>query len=371
MAAVAYAVAQHRFKRAPQYLAAGAAIAALFYPIALVAFYSGGQMLRSASGWEGELSAWIVTLGAALLVYGVSAVSFCIIYWLGRLATPSQTLVRARAWTHLAFACPPLFTAIGVLLYLLHSSGDYIVWSATWLAIALVNFFAASDTPITATQQESKGPIWLGSAHGLSALSILLIFLTPHIANHLTAIWSADLHKSVMSGLRIVYRSSIVQPTLVALVMFQVASGSALLRKGMIVKTDIFGSLQTAAGAYLGVFIASHLIAVFALGRQAMQVDTNWDFATAAPAGLMGDPWNVRLVPHYSLAVFLLFAHLACGVRMVLLGRRVSAPAALRTAVAIIALGGVVAVAVTLAMLGVRLSPTAIGGDAGQAAMIQ
>ena len=132
--------------------------------------------------------------------------------------------------------------------------------------------------------------------------------------------------------------------------------------EGVIVNTDIFGSLQTAAGAYLGVFIVSHLIAVFALGRQAMQVDTNWDFATAAPAGLMGDPWNVRLVPHYSLAVFLLFAHLACGVRMVLLGRRVSASAALKTAVAIIALGAAVALAVTLAMLGVHMSPTAIGG---------
>src|SRR5262249_9199217 len=105
MAATAYAVAQERVERAPQYLAATAAIAALFYPIALVAFYSGGQMLRAASGWEGELSAWIVTLGAALLVYGVSAVSFSIIYRLGRLPTPSQAKVRARAWAHLAFAC--------------------------------------------------------------------------------------------------------------------------------------------------------------------------------------------------------------------------------------------------------------------------
>lgn len=252
-----------------------------------------------------------------------------------------------------------------MLLYLLHSSGEYIVWSAAWLAIALVNFSAANDTPVTATKRESKGPMWLSSAHGLSALTILLIFLAPHIANHLTAIWSTDLHKSVMSGLRIVYRSNIIQPALVTLFVFQIASGSALFRKGMIVKSDIFGSLQTAAGAYLGAFIVSHLIAVFVLGRRAMQVDTNWDFAIAAPAGLMGDPWNVRLVPHYSLAVFLVFAHLACGVRMVLLRRRVSAAAAFRTAVAIIALGGAVAFAVTLAMLGVHISPKAIWGNAG------
>jgi hypothetical protein len=64
MGAAPYAVAQHRFERAPQYLGATAAIAAFFYPIDLVAFYGGGRMLRSATGWEGELSAWIVTLGA-------------------------------------------------------------------------------------------------------------------------------------------------------------------------------------------------------------------------------------------------------------------------------------------------------------------
>jgi len=156
-----------------------------------------------------------------------------------------------------------------------------------------------------------------------------------------------------------------LNPTLVTLLVFQIASGAALLGKRVGVENDIFGSLQTAAGAYLGVFVVSHLTAVFVLGRQAMQVDTNWDFAIGAPAGMMGDPWNVRLVPHYSLAVFLLFCHVACGVRMLLLGRRVSALAATRTAVAVIALGGAVALTVTLAMLGVHVGPMAWMHDHG------
>ena len=66
LAAAAYAVAKHRLERAPRYLGVTAAIAALLYPIALVVFYSGEQMLRSASGWEGKPSAWLVTLGAVL-----------------------------------------------------------------------------------------------------------------------------------------------------------------------------------------------------------------------------------------------------------------------------------------------------------------
>src|SRR5262249_20226673 len=69
---------------------------------------------------------------------------------------------------------------------------------------------------------------------------------------------------------------------------------------------------------------------------------------------MMGDPWNVRLVPHYSLAVLLLFTHFACGLRNVLLGHRIAVTAATRTAAAVIVFGGAVAFTVTLAMLGVH-----------------
>jgi hypothetical protein len=357
----AIADVKRRFDVAPQYFGTAAPVTALLYPLALVALYSGGQMLRAASSWESELSAWILTLAAVILVYGVPATSFWIIFALGQLAAPSRAQVRVRAWTHLAFASPPLFTALGVLFYLLRSSsGDYIAWTAMWLAISLAMLSTGHDQQASVTEPEAgaSAPLLI-STHGLSALTIMLVFLAPHIANHLTAIWSADLHKSVMDGLRTVYRTNVIQPALVALLLFQIASGGALLRRRVGVQNDIFGSLQTAAGAYLGVFVVSHLTAVFILGRHVMQVDTNWDFAIGAPAGMMDDPWNVRLVPHYSLAVFLLFSHVACGMRMVLLGRSVSAPAATRTAVAIIALGGAVALTVTLAMLRVHVGPIA------------
>jgi hypothetical protein len=353
--APAYGVARHWPEAAQRYLGTVAAIAALFYPIALIAFYSGAQMQRAASSWESALSAWSVTLGAAVLVYSVPAASFWIIYRLGQLQEPCRMQLRARAAAHLAFASPPLFTAIGVLLYLLHSSGDYLVWSALWLAILFATLFTSHDVLAAAAQKDSRASEWVRSAHGVSALTILLVFLGPHIANHLTAIWSADLHKAVMNGLRVVYRSTLIQPALVALVVFQIASGGALLRTRLVGKTDFFGSLQTASGAYLGIFVISHLTAVFILGRQAMHVDTNWDFAIGAPAGMIGDVWNVRLVPHYSLAVLLLFSHLACGVRNVLLSRHVGVTVATRTAVAIIALGSAVALSVTLAMLDLHI----------------
>ena len=83
-------------------------------------------------------------------------------------------------------------------------------------------------------------------------------------------------------------------------------------------------------------------------------MDTNWDFAVGAPAGVMGDPWNVRLIPHYSLAVFLLSAHVACGLRAILLAHHATLGVANRFGVAMITLGGIIALTITLSMLGLH-----------------
>jgi len=184
----------------------------------------------------------------------------------------------------------------------------------------------------------------------------LLIFLVPHIANHLTAIWSIDGHKTVMRVLRHVYRTDIVQPLLLALVTFQIASGVALWRARMRIEADLFGTMQTAAGIYLAVFIVSHLIAVFVLGRMVMKVDTDFLFASGAPTGLLYDAWNVRLIPHYSLAVWALFVHLACGLR-VLLSHGISISAANRFAWSMIGLGAAVAATIILSMCGLHIRP--------------
>jgi hypothetical protein len=280
-------VTPHRGVETARYLHAAPTVAALFYPVALVAFYSGGRMVHDASTWETLLSGWIVTLGGAILAYGVPAISFWVIHVLGREPAPSRAQIRARRLAHLAFASPPLFTAVGVIL---HSSSDYIVWALFWIPINLAVIIGPDERPVAASGPESRTGPRLRIAHGYSALAILLIFLAPHIANHLTAIWSVELHKAVMDILRLLYRASLVQTALVGLFLFQLTGGMALLWKRMAVPTGFFGSLQNSSGAYLAAFVTSHLMAVFALGRWAMQIDTNWDFATGAPTGLMGDP---------------------------------------------------------------------------------
>jgi hypothetical protein len=91
------------------------------------------------------------------------------------------------AWPIWPFASPPLFTALGVVLYLLHSSSDYVVWALIWIPISLAAIAGASERRAAASRPETTaGSPWRRIAHGFSALAILLMFIVPHIANHLT-----------------------------------------------------------------------------------------------------------------------------------------------------------------------------------------
>jgi hypothetical protein len=336
------------------YLGALPAVAALFYPAALFALYRSFGLVAGAA----EADKWllgVVAVGASLiLTYCIPVVGVVIAYQLGRDA--GQSLSRlARITAHLAVASPPLFTLIGVAFYLAGiANGDYVLWAIIWIAVATLTF--ARNRAGEAAERDSPRPLpsALRAAHGISAAVILLVFLAPHIVNHLTAIWSVDLHKTVMQALRHAYRMDIVQPLLVALFIFQIASGLILWRTRIRVQADVFATLQTTAGMYLAIYIVSHVIAVFVLGRMVMKVDTDFPFASGAPTGLLHDAWNVRLIPHYSLAVWALFIHLACGLRGVLLAHGVSVATADPLAWSIIGIGAAIAATIILSMCGLH-----------------
>jgi hypothetical protein len=65
-------------------------------------------------------------------------------------------------------------------------------------------------------------------------------------------------------------------------------------------------NLQLVSGAYLAVFLVSHLITVTTRQRG---IDTDFVWASHAPAGLLGGLWSVSLLPRYSLAVLAVFVH--------------------------------------------------------------
>ncbi len=297
----------------------GPAAAALAYPLLLMLLHLCGRQLAEATTATAALSAGLGAAGAAALVVGVPLLGFAAIRCSGDL--------RTRRLAHLAFAAPPLFTLTGAVFFLLGiPNGDYAVWGILWTG-ALIYAARKSPAPMTTAARPAG---WIGTAHGLSAGIILAAFVIWHLANHVVALWSLDQNKAVMDVLRLWYRSPVVQPLLVTLLLWQMLSGLRLLWAKLPSAGDLYSSIQTATAAYLAVFVSSHLMAVFVLGRWLFAVDTTFPWASGAPTGLLLDPWNVRLIPHYSLAVLFLIGHLAVGLRGILLGHGIRATTATR-----------------------------------------
>jgi hypothetical protein len=160
-------------------------------------------------------------------------------------------------------------------------------------------------------------------------------------------VWGYPIHGAVAR------RGGKPQPILIALFAFQLLSGLRLLWAAIPQRADIYSSIQTATGSYLVVYITSHLIAVFILGRIFLGIDTTFAWASGTPVGLLRDPWNVRLIPHYSLATLFVISHLAMGLRAVLLGHGVQVASANRLAWIICGIGLGVALIIIIAQLSV------------------
>jgi hypothetical protein len=97
-----------------------------------------------------------------------------------------------------------------------------------------------------------------------------------------------------------------------------------------------------------------HLIAIFILGRLFLGVDTTFAWASGAPDCLLLDSWNVRLIPHYSIAVWFVLGHIAAGLRNVFIGHGIPLIVANRLAWASCAAGFAVSFVITIAQLNVR-----------------
>lgn len=324
------------------------ALAAIAYPFLLKGFH-----LAAATGTA--VPAALLALAMAIPLLG-----FFVAFDLGKIALPDPAQRRLKRLAWLAVAAPPIFTADGVLSYM---GGDTISDLALWLAfwiLAAAWGVAALWRPARAVRgappaPANDGPHRLRVAHGVSALLILALFLVMHLTNHLAGLLSEARHRQWMDAFRFVYRAPVVEPLIVALFLFQALSGSALLHGLSARPADFFKSLQLASGAYLLFFILAHMNSVFLYARRFAGIKTDWDFATGAPAGLLHDAWNIRLVPHYYFGVFLVLAHLALAARALALAHGVAvrrADAATRLG---IGAGAIIAALIMLGMSGVHL----------------
>jgi hypothetical protein len=117
----------------------------------------------------------------------------------------------------------------------------------------------------------------------------------------------------------------------------------------------LFRVFQIGSGAYLAVYILTHMNSAFISARAVHKIDTNWAWASGAPVGLIHDAWDIRLLPHYALGVFFIAGHVSSGLRVVMLAHGVQSAVANRVWAAGLTAGAATSIAIGCALCGVRL----------------
>jgi len=299
-------------------------------------------MFRSA-----EFTRANVALGSGLLAMAIAwSVAGPFAGWLALNYLDRQQLDRRRnrLVVHgalLAAVTPPLFSLMGKI-----SSNELLAWYLVTAVAAVTAFLPVSESSSAAPSMAVFRHI-----HASSAI-VLGLFAIAHVFNHSLAIVSLGTHTAVLHVLRLVYRQRIGQTILVAAVAVQVCTGLTMVWKYSLRRASPLRNLQLVSGIYLAVFLVSHLIAVFTIRQHGVDSDFAW--ASHAPAGLLGALSTVSLLPRYSLAVLAVFVHLACQARWNL-SRVMSESAARKASYSVMALGGAASVVITLAACGVHL----------------
>jgi len=325
-------------------------LAALLYPFALEGFHT--SVARIAEG--ASILSWLSAAASLALAFAMPLIAMLAAMSFSGIGRPTTAQLRAKRVALLAVAAPTLFVFVGVVLTMLHDPvPDTWLWVACW-AIALA-LLLRSDNSVPAVLAPRPIPAPLRVAHGMSALALVMIFLTLHIANHLTFPAGEGMYNAVMKVFRHVYRNDILQPLVVALFLFQIGTGLFFAWRLTAAPSDRFRTFQIASGVYLAFYVLGHMDSVFIFARTYLGIDTGWGFATGAPTGLVKDPWNIRLVPHYWLGAFFVLAHLAAGARAVMMAHGVSKALADRLMVGGAVLAGLVATVIMLGMCGMRV----------------
>jgi hypothetical protein len=330
------------------------ALCALAYP-SLLSLLSSGLVLVHKSASPNGVIVWVSVIASLTLALAVMLVSFVSGLALGSPHVRDDPEgCRARSIAHLAFATPSLYVGFGNVAGVLQApSAAPIAWLVFWALVAMIALLGPRSSPIAAAMTPI-GHRRLTLAHGVSASAILLLFIGPHIVNHAAGFWNGPVHIAIMNVVRRVYRDDIVQPVLLALIGFQILSGTALVRRRMRMPSDFLGTVQTMSAVFVGVYFLAHMTAVFAARHAG--TDTNWSWLTRPNDSMLVSLSNLRLIAHYWVGPIAIVAHVACGMRMILLQRDISPATTNRIALALITVGVVASSIILLALLNVHIA---------------
>jgi hypothetical protein len=323
------------------YLALAPAVAAICYPFLLRAFHA-------VVGTQGVTPSPPAIVGATLIL----AAAFVVPFFALALACRRNADPGAPRLAYAGVAAPTLYVFLGVVQVLIHSPiPDEFVWCVLWLAIAIWSRTARNPVVAATWPTVDRWRI----VHGMTA-AVLSLYVAFHLANHLFGLIGPDAHAAVMKIGRVVYRSGVGEPLLVAAMLFQIGTGLFLAWRWSASPQGFHRTFQVGSGAYLSLYILGHMNSVFIYARSFLGIPTDWNFAIGAPTGLIHDAWNIRLLPHYALGVFFVLSHLASGLRVVLIAHGVDQRGADRLWGAGVAISAVISAAIIAGMCGVRIS---------------
>ncbi|MET0535586.1 MAG: hypothetical protein ABW171_15325 [Steroidobacter sp.] len=257
-----------------------------------------------------------------------------------------------RGILYLTVGAPSLFSLTNTLSWLVKLSQPVFIslWIGVWLTVGLLLYLCRQRID----DGEQKPPVgWLRVVHGVSALVLLTGFLLAHLGNNSLAAWSVELHKAVQTTLRTWYRSELIEPVLLTLMLIMIATGVPMVARYSRQRLDAFRVVQIATGAYVGIFICSHVVAV--LNGRRLGIETDWFFASGPNTLLDGSSLLGRLIPHYVFGTLCLIVHLGCGLRIVLLKHGVPQALSNRALYAVASVGMVVTIMITSALLGFHI----------------
>jgi hypothetical protein len=190
------------------YWALAPAAAALCYPFLLKGFHA-------VVGTPDVTPPPFAILGAVVVL----AIAFVVPFLGPALALSPTAGPGARRLAYASVAAPTLYVFLGVVQALVHSPiPDEIVWCLIWLAIAIWSRLAPNPV-VAAVPAVGRWRV----VHGLTA-AILSLYVLFHITNHLFGLVGQDAHAAVMKIGRVVYRSGLGEPLLVAAMLFQMSA---------------------------------------------------------------------------------------------------------------------------------------------------
>ena len=318
-------------------------LATALYPLYIAHF------IRAVASFRESGNVLIAAWAAALMLLAMSVPFLALRALMALRAVPAGNSTLIKGFLYVIFSVSPLFT---LTVLLSREAGVAVahdtIWMCAWAVLGLLLYFMndSAPTPISGGMPVTR----LRVIHGASAAILLAGFLLLHIANHVAALWSTDLHVAVMEATRSWYRLPAVEYSLFALLALMLVTGAPMVLHYARREIDVYRMLQIATGVYIAVFLSAHLLSV--LRARGRGVETDWFFATGREGLLNG---TSMLIPYYAYSILFFFIHIACGLRIVLLKHGVSHVRA-NTAVRFIACSGaLLATVISLASLGFHL----------------